>query len=409
MPFLSPARKIDPPAWMIAPETRAVLDALQDPGAAPMTLFVGGCVRNTFLDRAVDDVDLATVLPPETVLARLEAAGLRGVPTGLAHGTVTAVSGGKGFEITTLRRDLQTDGRHAVVGFTDDWVEDARRRDFTLNTLLAGPDGTIYDPLGVGLKDLFAHRIVFVGDPDQRIAEDRLRVLRFFRFHGAYGEGSPDESALAACARAGRDLGSLSRERVTQEFLKILAGRDPARVLDLMAGSGVCPELCGTSASRRALSALCALQAAHEVFFIDSRLVALTGPDPASLTVFENALVLPHAFRDRARAIGAAAAEAPSRPEAPLAPFLYRHGHEAGVQGVLLHTARQAGGSNPGPLIARLKAANRPVFPVSGADLIGLGLEPGPEMGRILGDLERWWLDQGCTPNRAGLLARVQK
>jgi poly(A) polymerase len=410
MAFPTPDLRIDPPEWMTAPETAAVMAALGGPGATPTTLFVGGCVRNTLAGRPVDDIDLASVLTPEEVLKRLEAARLRGVPTGLAHGTVTAVSGGRGFEVTTLRRDLETDGRRAVVGFTDDWVQDAQRRDFTMNTLLAAPDGSVYDPLGRGLADLRARRVVFVGDPDRRIAEDRLRVLRFFRFHGAYADGPPDEAALSACARAAGDLSSLSRERITQEFMKILSGRDPARVLELMAGCGVVPELCAGPSARRILSSLCALQAANDAPEDPSaRLAALAETDPARLERLADSLVLPNARRDRARALCAASGDVPADPDSSVLPLLYRHGLEASVQAVLLALASGRVPAAALRLLPRLRAAPRPVFPVSGADLIALGVSAGPRMGAILADLERWWLEQNCAPNRTALLARVQK
>lgn len=406
MTDLTPALRIDPPAWMTATETAAVMAALQDPGAPPMTLFVGGCVRNTLLNYPVGDIDLASVLPPETVMERLLAAGLRGVPTGLAHGTVTAVSGGRGFEVTTLRRDLRTDGRHAVVGFTDDWVQDAMRRDFTMNTLLAGPDGAVYDPLGCALADLHARRVVFVGNPDQRITEDRLRVLRFFRFYGAYGDGPPDEAALHACARSAGDLSSLSRERVTQEMLKILGGLDPSRILDLMAECGVMPGLCGTARAREHLKSLCALQTVHDAFCLASRLAVLIPETPDS---GPDGLILSNEFRRRRRACLRAMQDLPGLSGASVLPLLYRHGVEASVQAVLLAKAQGHGPPDLPDRLARLRTAPRPVFPVSGDDLIAAGMAPGPAMGAVLADLEAWWIAQDCTPDRRALLARLQK
>ena len=190
---MTPSGRIEPPAWMNEPPVRRLFAALAARGIAAR--FVGGCVRDTVLGRPVDEIDLAVDKPPETVMRALEAADLKVVPTGLKHGTVTAIVKGRPFELTTLRRDVETDGRRAVVAFTDDWLEDAKRRDFTFNALYADPDGTIYDPFD-GRADLAAGRVRFIGDPDQRIAEDRLRVLRFFRFHAWYGRPPLDGAGL---------------------------------------------------------------------------------------------------------------------------------------------------------------------------------------------------------------------
>jgi poly(A) polymerase len=224
---------------MISPESRAVFSALQNKAAHPQVLFVGGCVRNAVLGLPPGDCDLATIHPPFEVTRRLEDVGIKVVPTGIDHGTVTAVVDGKPFEITTLRRDVETDGRHAVVSFTQDWSLDAQRRDFTINTLLADGAGNLYDPTGDGLSDLEAGRVVFVGDPVQRIAEDYLRILRFFRFYAFYGRGRPDAAALAACRAAAGKIADLSRERVTQEILKIIAADGAADILEIMAAQNV--------------------------------------------------------------------------------------------------------------------------------------------------------------------------
>jgi poly(A) polymerase len=186
--------------WMTWPQTRAVIEALEAAGGPGCARFVGGCVRNAILKRPIDDIDIATTLTPDQVTEALTKAGLKAVPTGVDHGTVTAVSRGRPYEITTLRRDVETDGRRAVVVFTTDWAEDAQRRDFRLNALYADPSGKLYDPTAGGLADARAGRIIFVGDAETRIREDGLRILRFFRFFAWYGRGEPDAVGLAACA-----------------------------------------------------------------------------------------------------------------------------------------------------------------------------------------------------------------
>ena len=220
----------------MAPETQAVLAALGADGTE--LRFVGGCVRDAVAGRPVKDVDLATPDPPERVTALLERAGIKAVPTGLEHGTVTAVSGGRPFEVTTLRVDVETYGRRARVAYTDDWQADAARRDLTINALSCAPDGTLYDPFG-GLGDLRGGRVRFIGDPRQRIREDYLRLLRFFRFHAHYGKGGPDPEGLAAATELAAEATDLSGERVRDELLKLLAADDPLPVLELMHAHGV--------------------------------------------------------------------------------------------------------------------------------------------------------------------------
>jgi poly(A) polymerase len=224
---------------MTRPATVAVMQALEAKGGSGSARFVGGSVRNTILKKPVDDVDIATTLTPDAVTEALDAAGLRSVPTGVDHGTVTAISEGLPFEITTLRRDVATDGRRAVVAFTQSWEEDAQRRDFRLNALYADRSGAIFDPTGQGLADARAGKIVFVGDPMTRIREDYLRILRYFRFHAWYGKGEPDRAGLAACEAGRARLADCSAERVAKEMLKLLAADDPRPALRLMASTGV--------------------------------------------------------------------------------------------------------------------------------------------------------------------------
>ena len=237
-------RRIEPTSWMIADATRAVMKALAADGGEAR--FVGGCVRDSILDRPVGDIDIATHEPPQRVIELLTAAGIKALPTGIAHGTVTAVVDTEHFEITTLRLDLKTDGRRAEVAFTSDWSEDAARRDLTINALSMTEDGDIHDPFG-GLDDLAARRVRFVGDAETRITEDVLRLLRFFRFFGSYGRPPADADALAAAAKLAHLLPTLSGERVWSELRRLLCGPDPAALFQLMADHGVLdPLLPGT-------------------------------------------------------------------------------------------------------------------------------------------------------------------
>src|SRR5204862_7824314 len=239
----SAARTLEPQPWMRAPQTCAVIAALADAGI--VARFVGGCVRDALLGRAIADIDIATPARPEEVIAAVEKGGFKPVPTGIGHGTITAVVSTpepRHFEITTLRRDVETYGRRARVAFDADWAEDAARRDFTINAIYIDPDGTLHDPVG-GLADLAAHRVRFVGEPAKRIAEDVLRVLRYYRFEARFGIGTGDAQARAACRAAVPLLPRLSAERVASELLRLLAVPSPVPALSTMAQDGVLPAI----------------------------------------------------------------------------------------------------------------------------------------------------------------------
>ncbi|MGF1609026.1 MAG: CCA tRNA nucleotidyltransferase, partial [Kiloniellales bacterium] len=254
---MKPAARLEPQPWMTASETRAVADALTAEGGE--VRFVGGCVRDAVAGRPVKDIDIATADPPERVIALLEAAGLTAVPTGLAHGTVTAVSGGRPFEITTLRVDVETYGRHARVAFTDDWEADAARRDFTFNAMSCGLDGSLYDPFG-GREDLTAGRVRFVGEAEARIREDYLRLLRFFRFQAHYGRAAPDPEGLAAARALAPRLESLSGERLRNELLRLLQAPEPVAVCRIMLASGVFAAFLPEARALERLAALIAVE-----------------------------------------------------------------------------------------------------------------------------------------------------
>ena len=242
-------RSLDPGAWLERPGMPRLLEALD--AKAGSARLVGGAVRDLALGQQLADLDLATTILPEDVIRRLGEAGIKAIPTGISHGTITAVASGTVVEVTTLRSDVATDGRRATVAFTSDWFADAARRDFTINALYADPlNGQIYDPTGDGLADLDARQVRFIGDPLARIAEDHLRILRFFRFHARFGIGAPDPKALAACAQRANDLMALSRERIADELLKLLALPDPLPTVRTMIDMGilrpVLPEIVGS-------------------------------------------------------------------------------------------------------------------------------------------------------------------
>ena len=371
--------------WLASAATVAVFDALEAAGGPDCARFVGGSVRNALVGRPVDDLDIATRLKPEDSMAALKKAGIKVVPTGLAHGTVTAVSGKKPYEITTLRRDVETDGRRAVVAFTDDWAEDAARRDFRLNALYADRTGAIFDPTGQGVEDALAGRVVFVGDPHTRIEEDYLRILRFFRFYAWYGHCEPDAEGLAACAAHAAGLTRLSAERVSKELLKLLAAPDPRPAVHAMREAGVLCRLFPAVDDLTPFDAIC--EASEDAVL---RLSALLPDDPAAVAGIARGLRLPRAVELRL----AAAAGGPLDP-ATDARTLRALIYGAGVQAV--RDRIQRGGAlqakaDTDPALTLIDSWAVPRLPVGGRDLAKLGIEPGPEHGRILKAFETEWI-----------------
>jgi poly(A) polymerase len=382
------------PPWMDEPPVQALLAALASGGIAAR--FVGGCVRNWVSDRRVDDIDLAVDKPPETVMRALEAADLRVVPTGLKHGTVTAIVRGRPFELTTLRRDIETDGRRAVVAFTDDWLEDAKRRDFTFNAMYADPDGTIWDPFD-GRADLLAGRVRFIGDPDQRIAEDRLRVLRFFRFQAWFGQPPLDSAGFDACRRNAGTLSSLSAERVTKELLRLLAAPAPADALEAMAEAGALdhwlPEYAGTAR----LKALIAREREDTPDAL-RRLAAIVSP-PATAVAKRLKLSTQQSLRLHLMLEPAAAGDLLNRRAA-----LYRMGTSLFIDRVLLE-----GPDDWRAALALARSWTPPELPINGADALALGLKPGPQLGALLDAVERWWIAGDFSADRAACLAELKR
>lgn len=411
-----PSRPLPPMPWMAARETRAVIEALRAGGAE--VRFVGGCVRDALLGRVVTDLDLATPDPPERVMALLEKAGLRAVPTGIAHGTVTAVAGGRPFEVTTLRRDVETFGRRARVAFTDDWEADAARRDFTINAMSLSPEGELFDPFG-GADDLAQGRVRFVGDPATRIAEDHLRILRFFRFYAHYGRPPPDAAALAACAEGARLIEKLSAERVRNEMLRILAAPDPVAVLALMRDAGVLAVVLPEADELDPLGLLADLEEAQPDALRRLALLLRGAADPAAA-----AAALARRWR-LSRAQGSRlCALAPPRPE--ITPRLelraqrarlYAEGPERFRDLVLMAWAerRHAFGESAaddatfGAMLAEAERWRPKGLPVSGADAKRLGVGAGPRLGALLKAVEAWWVAQDFAPDRKACLAKLEE
>jgi poly(A) polymerase len=405
--------------WFRDPRTRAVMAALEadDPGGSR---FVGGCVRNTLLGAPVDDVDIATRLTPEAVMAAGKAAGLGVAPTGLAHGTVTLIADHRPFEVTTLRRDVETDGRHAVVAFTTDWAEDAARRDFRCNALYADASGAVFDPGGQGIADARAGRVVFIGEARERLREDHLRSLRFFRFHAWYGRGPLDAGGLTACAAEAAGLGQISVERVWKELSRLLAANDPRLAMAGMASSGVLARALPEAGPGPwpLFDALVELET--DAFLPAQPLVRLAsllaGPNVGEATSRARAVGarLKLSTADRERLV-AALGDIP-----PIVSYLspktvrqrlYELGAETYCDRVRLGWAAA---TNPRQtpqwraLLAFAEGYQRPRLPVSGREVRAAGVPDGPLMGAVLREVESWWVDHDFPDDPLALLERLK-
>jgi poly(A) polymerase len=397
--------RLDNASWLTRRETQAVFEAIERGGFAARA--VGGAVRNALLGRPVSDVDIATTASPEEVMRLAAAAGLKAVPTGLAHGTVTVIVDHVPYEVTTLREDIETFGRHAKVVFTDDWAADARRRDFTMNALYCGADGTVYDPLG-GYPDLVARRVRFIGDPRARIREDYLRILRFFRFTAEYAEGRPDPEGLLASVRERTGLAQLSGERVHQELMRLLKAPRALAAIAAMLDHGLLTEAIPVAPRPALLSRLIEIERALGltpepirrlgILVVEVREDAERLRDRLKLSTTEFAALLRAA--GRTSAIAAAATERDAKT------YLYRHGADHYRERVLMDWAR-FGYPSQDPFWHALfwlpQRWQAPAFPLSGADVVALGVPPGPRVGEVLRQLENWWIDAGFPNDRQAL------
>lgn len=406
--------------WLADKHLQRLLAALAEGGEEARV--AGGAVRNTLMGQPVADVDIATTCLPEEIMRRAEAEGFKPVPTGIEHGTITVVAGGKPYEITTLRADVETDGRRAKVSFGRDWKLDAERRDFTINALYADADGSIVDLVG-GIADIEARRLRFIGDAEARIREDYLRILRFFRFFAWYGEGRPDAEGLKACARLKEGLAQLSAERVWAELKKLLSAPDPSRALLWMRQAGVLTAALPES-EKWGIDAVHGLTKAEKDLGWAAdpmlRLEAIVPPDAARMKTLAERLRFSTAESDRLRYWALSTAVEPKTTEGELAKRLYRGNRQGFVDRLRLSLAGarvravednnallEAGGFSR--LLAFALKWEKPVFPLKGADLTALGATPGPKLGEILKNLEAEWIEAGFAPDREALLERAAK
>jgi poly(A) polymerase len=397
--------RIEPQPWMVDPATLAVLEALATGGA--QARFVGGSVRDALLGQLIGDIDIATPAPPERVIELLEKRGIKVVPTGLAHGTVTAIAGTppRRFEITTLRRDVETYGRRARVAFDADWAADAARRDFTINAIFLTPDGTLHDPVG-GLVDLRARRVRFVGDPATRIAEDVLRLLRYYRFEAHFGNGAGDGPARAACRAAAHSLPILSAERVAQELAKLLETPDPIAVLRMMQEDGVLAVVLTEARRLKRLQRLIEIEPAVDPLL---RLAALIEVDAEGATALAARLRFSNAWRDRLRGLSRPWPVDPRGDVREQRRALYRLGVERYRDVAWLMAAEgEVSRSQLTQLLDLAGSWTPPVFPLDGRDVTALGIPTGEQVGQLLAAVRDWWEAGDFTADRAACLAYLR-
>lgn len=408
--------KLPNAGWLDNTDLQSLLEILCANGEEAMVN--GGAVRNSLLNEPVADVDISTTLLPKKVIKYLESENIKVVPTGIEHGTVTAVINKRPYEITTLRADIETNGRHAVVRFGRDWREDAMRRDFTINALYVDRHGIILDPLD-GIDDIEARRIRFIGIAEDRINEDHLRILRFFRFFAWYGRGAPDRESLKACVRMKHLIAELSVERIWSEFNKLLSAPDPARAILWMRQSGVLnivlpeSEKWGIDAFHRLVRTESELEWAVDPLF---RLMSII---PPQANIVENLCArLKTSNSAHSRLEGWANSVLPAVDTDP--PGLGKVLYQGSRQGIIdcmkleLTRLREAGASDDDAFVDAAKIAKllefagswqRPKFPVKGRDLIALGMTPGKEMGDKLNALELKWIESGFALDKKYLLA----
>ena len=389
-----------PQPWMTEGPAAKVMRALTAEG--DQARFVGGCVRDALVGRNIRDIDIATPLSPQRVTELLHKAGLKAVPTGIDHGTITAVADKTGVEVTTLRLDVETDGRRAKVAFTDDWQADAARRDLTINALSAEANGTVHDYFG-GLEDLAGGRVRFVGDPGQRIIEDYLRLLRFFRFHADYATGDFDPAALAAARELASNLKSLSGERLRQETLRLLTARRGVEVWGEMLGLGIVQHYLPWATSLDRLRWVAELEQRYGL-----------APDPvrrlAALTMTgcgrEVAETLKLSRAEGNRIIELDAARDPFDASSPQAVRrqIYQRGNEGARDRLLLDWLDRIDAAAGAAALEVIQSWPRPRFPLKGADIVKLGVPEGPRVGELIKRIEDWWIERDFVPDRTACL-----
>jgi tRNA nucleotidyltransferase/poly(A) polymerase len=395
--------------WLRAPAVAGIFGLLDRDGEEAR--IAGGAVRNALMGLPITDIDFATTATPDVVEQRAAKSGVKAVPTGREHGTITLVCHGRPFEVTTLREDVETDGRRAVVRFGRDWEQDAQRRDFTINSLFLSRDGTVHDPVG-GYADIQSRRVRFIGDGDRRILEDRLRILRFFRFHAQIESGALDPEGLGACIRARNGLRDLSAERIGQEMRKLVVAPVAPATVDIMQDAGILPVVLGGVGYLARFSKLADAEAAVGVEpAFARRLVALGCRIEEDVTRLSHRMRLSNHERGRmATALQAAQSVSLDFDERDARALLYRLGADAFRDGLLLAAADRSGADS------RLQRLHEfpdrwsvPDFPIDGSAVMAAGVPAGPAVGDVLRRLEEWWIASDFQPDAAALKEELRR
>jgi len=405
---MEPTGKINKPAWIADPETWEVMEALfLNDGDAR---FVGGCVRDSIVNRTVYDIDIATPLTPKEVIKRLKVSNIKYIPTGLEHGTITAIVNGRPYEITTLRKDIETHGRHATVEFTDNWEEDAARRDLTMNAIFCSIEGEIYDPFN-GITDLREGRIRFVGNAHERIQEDILRILRFFRFYAHFGKEEPDAETLKSCKELAPGLENLSAERIQKEVLKLLSADNAGKSWKIMKDNEILPHVIPEASHIDRLDNIINLEDEyHSKTWPIRRLAVLIDEDPEIAKRVGNRLKLSNDDKKQLiRMVTPKLQLSLDISEHGLRKAVYIHGNDMTRNFLLLASARTGRTENLGALYKIATSLRLPRFPIRGQDILDLGVPAGPKVGEVIKSLENWWIEQDFSPKRRDCLDELER
>ncbi len=397
-------------AWLKAPETQKLIAALEAARAGG-SRFVGGCVRNTLMGAEVDDIDIATQLTPPEIMAVANKAGFAAHPTGIEHGTVTVVVDHKPFEVTTLRRDVSTDGRRATVAFTESWAEDAERRDFRMNALYADAQGQIHDPTGGGLDDARAGRVIFIGDARTRIKEDYLRILRFFRFNAWYAKTPIDPQGLDACADLAAGLDTLSVERIWKETKKLLAAPDPRAAWEGMTAIEVRARALPELSNEPRLDTLCTLEADLMLPVDAMTRVAAALTDQEAARALARRLKLSNEERDRlVAALGDDVKITSYMSLREMRRAIYKLGNEAFRDRVMLAWAASGGDKAQQwrALVAHGQMWKPPRLPLTGDEIMAAGVPAGPKVGLVMREVEDWWVDADFPDDKLSVIERLK-
>ena len=394
--MLQPVKKINLPEWAKQKDVKNLMNIID----VNKSRFVGGCVRNLLIKKEVKDIDIATIYTPDNILQLLKKANIKAIPTGIEHGTITAIINDIKYEITTLRKDIDTNGRHAIVSFTTNWSEDALRRDFTINTLLMDMGGNIYDPTGKGLVDLQSGKVIFVGNPETRIQEDYLRILRYFRFHAAYGKGAMDKEALKACIKFSDRLSLLSKERITDELLKILSLNRCVGTLKIIKENNILPNIFKRLTQYEALEKMSEVQKNMDDCRTWLKILIFADCNKSYLSEITENLCLSKKINAHLYGILDVMSDLDFDSRKSIKMQIYKKNIIVLDALILSYSYGHIDKQKFLNLYEFAKKWKAPTLPVNGKDMLALGFPEGKEIGKALQKIENWWIENDFKPNK---------